>query len=145
MQSEDSVASFLNQVDAQEKKERDEKEKQEREDDLRQRQFEKQVMYGDTYNNYPQQSSQQDYDSSSNSLEGNSSPSEEGSGEAQEGSTPKPKKAPVVDENEMPEDNPIAALMAMKHPETVKAVEDASINEMAQGFHSAANRFVGVE
>lgn len=104
-------------------------------------------MYGEqTYNNYPQQSlPQQDDESSSNSYEGNSAPSEEGSGEAQESSTPKPKKAPVVEDNEMPEDNPISALMALKHPETVKAVEDASINEMAQGFNSEANRYVGFE
>jgi hypothetical protein len=47
--------------------------------------------------------------------------------------TPKPKvkRAPVPVEEEMPEDNPISAMMALKHPETVKAVEDASINEMA--------------
>lgn len=36
-------------------------------------------------------------------------------------------------------------MMALKHPETVKAVEDATINEMAQGYKSAANRFVGIE
>lgn len=54
------------------------------------------------------------------------------------------KKEPV-DENELPEDNPISAMMALKHPETVKAVEDATINEMAQGYKSAANRYVGIE
>ena len=45
----------------------------------------------------------------------------------------------------MPEDNPISAMMALKHPETVKAVEDATINEMAESHNSNPNRFVGME
>lgn len=153
MQSEDSVTSFLSQVDEQEKKEKEEREKQEHEDDMRQRQFEKEVMYGEGENPYPANMPasmpaslpQQDSDSGSSSFEGSSSPSDEGSA-TEDGSTPAPKikKAPVV-EDEMPEDNPISAMMALKHPETVKAVEDASINEMAMGYRSAGNRFVDSE
>ena len=61
---EDSVSSFLSQVEQQEKREQEEKAKMEQEDDERQRQFEKQVMYGDG-ENVPGSAAQTDSDSGS--------------------------------------------------------------------------------
>lgn len=51
-------------------------------------------------------------------------------------------KKPVADESEMPDDNPISAMMALKHPEMAKEVEEASIVEMSKSANSVPNRFV---
>ena len=51
-------------------------------------------------------------------------------------------KKPAADDSEMPEDNPISAMMALKHPEKVKEVEEASIVEMSQRHNSIPNRFI---
>lgn len=40
----------------------------------------------------------------------------------------------------MPIDNPISQMMALKHPEKVKAIEDATIEDMAQSHNSRPNR-----
>lgn len=38
------------------------------------------------------------------------------------------------------EENPISQMMALKHPEQVKAVDDATIEYMAQSHNSEPNR-----
>ena len=40
----------------------------------------------------------------------------------------------------MPIDNPISQMMALKHPEKVKAIDDATIEDMAQSHNSRPNR-----
>lgn len=45
-------------------------------------------------------------------------------------------KAPA-DDDMIPEDNPISAMMALKHPEAQKAIEDVSLEEMARSHYSS--------
>lgn len=100
---EDSVSSFLHKVDEQEKEEAKQKE-----DDDKQRAFEQAVMFG-------QGSSSSDQ----------SSPADTGSDEQEE--QPAVKKNPMqqMESYEVPEDNPISAMIALKHPEQQKAIEDS--------------------
>lgn len=43
-------------------------------------------------------------------------------------------------EGEKFEENPISQMMALKHPEQVKAIDDATIEDMAKSHNSSPNR-----
>ena len=45
-------------------------------------------------------------------------------------------KQPADDSLEMPEDNPISAMMALKHPERQREIENMQTEEMAQSHYS---------
>ena len=45
-------------------------------------------------------------------------------------------KQPAEDTFEMPEDNPISAMMALKHPERQREIENMQTEEMAQSHYS---------
>ena len=53
-------------------------------------------------------------------------------------------KGPNPEDLALPEDNPISAMLALKHPEQQKAIMDASIEEMAQSHYSNPNRMANV-
>lgn len=57
-------------------------------------------------------------------------------GAAQNFSQQKKAPAKLAEDDMLPEDNPISAMMALKHPEIQKEIEDASIQEMAQSHYS---------
>ena len=44
-------------------------------------------------------------------------------------------KKPVVESFDMPDDNPISAMMALKHPERQREIENMQTNEMAQSHY----------
>lgn len=111
---EDSVSAFLHKVDEKEREDQKKEEQAKQEEDQRQRSFEASLMFGrDDPTSVPDESAGQ-----------------------QLSQKKAPPKAPA-DDDMIPEDNPISAMMALKHPEAQKEIMDASTEEMAQSHYSS--------
>ena len=110
---EDSVTNFLHKVDEQEK---DEQKKAE--DDKKQREYDAAMAFG--------REGQQDQ-----SLASSQSDSDDQSSSEQRAAAKR-----VEEPMEVPEDNPISAMMALKHPERQREIENMQTEEMAQSHYS---------